>query len=704
MSNIPEFKNIPDVSFIGNATQEGTEELFLESFLQAYRDATGSDIALGPADVPRLMIKAGALMLYQIMQYIDDTGKQDLLKYSYGEYLDNIALRMHLTRKPAESASVLLRFALSATQANAVGIPAGTRVATESGVYFATDEYAEIAPAGFAATTLAFYSQTEHEGISIPAGTEAEAEDGRRFKTTVPARIEPVKAATVELTFSTPKPLFTGTTVPAGTRVAAEKDGKQVIFVTDANGDIDASEPAVVMLRFYPPAEGTAFIPLGSIYQTGSGLAFVTDEDLEVDAADDYAEVSATAVVPGDAFNAVPAGTAMTYVQQAQTPTGTIHSPTSPTAQTVTRVVTSSTSMGGVTNNSVEISASALYAGADANGCEPGSINRVVDESGATVQAPYTVTNTAASSGGSGTGMVTAPAIAEEAGVDGNGYAPAAEPAAPAAPAADDAKANGIHTLVNEIEGVSYVRNTTETAGGFGRAYVDVTATAEEPGLAGNGYAPGTIRLLVDPVAYIGSVENLTESSGGSDTEDDDSFTRRVYYAPQGYSVAGPLMAYESLALNFRGDIESAKAVSPAPCEMNVYIILTGGRLPTENDLQELQEYLSGDTVRPQAELVVCKAPTEVDYQIALSYWISETDAAQATAIQTAVKNAVAEFVTWQRSLGRDINPTELIRKVREAGAKRVDLTAPAFAVVSATQIPRLEGEAALTYGGLEDD
>lgn len=698
---------MPEVSFIGNATQEGTEELFLEGFLQAYRDITGSDISLGPADVPRLMIKAGALMLYQIMQYVDDTGKQDLLKYSYGEYLDNIALRMHLTRKPAESASVLLRFALSATQANAVGIPAGTRVATEDGVYFATDEYAEIAPAGFAATTLAFYSQSEHSGITIPAGTEAEAEDGRRFKTTAPVRIGPVTAATVELTFSTPKPLFTGTTIPAGTRVAAERDGQQVIFVTDANGEIDASEPATVTLRFYPPAEGTAFVPVGSIYQAGNGLAFVTDEDLEVDAADDYAEVSATATVPGEAFNAVPAGTAMTYATQAQAPTGPIYSPTSPTAQSVTRVVTASTSMGGVTNNSTEISASALYAGAEGNGCEPGTITRIIDATGAAVEVPYTATNNAASSGGTGTGTATAPAIATEAGEDANGYAPAAEPPRQAtAPAAadDDAKAHGIHALVTEIEGVTYVRNTTVTAGGFGRAYVDVTATAEEAGLAGNGYAPGTIRLLVDPVAYIGSVENLTESSGGSDIEDDDSFTRRVFYAPQGYSVAGPLMAYEALALNFRGDIESAKAVSPAPCEMNVYIILTGGRLPTENDLRELEAYLSGDTVRPQAELVVCKAPTEVDYKIELTYWISETDAAQATAIQQAVNAAVAEFATWQRSLGRDVNPTELIRKIREAGAKRVDLKAPAFAVVDGTQIPRLDGTAAVVYGGLEDD
>ena len=72
-------------------------------------------------------------------------------------------------------------------------------------------------------------------------------------------------------------------------------------------------------------------------------------------------------------------------------------------------------------------------------------------------------------------------------------------------------------------------------------------------------------------------------------------------------------------------------------------------------------------------------------------------------AIQEAVSAAVASYKAWQRKLGRDINPTELIAAVRGAGAKRVKLKAPADTVVSAAAIARCDSEA-VNYGGLEDD
>ena len=68
-----------------------------------------------------------------------------------------------------------------------------------------------------------------------------------------------------------------------------------------------------------------------------------------------------------------------------------------------------------------------------------------------------------------------------------------------------------------------------------------------------------------------------------------------------------------------------------------------------------------------------------------------------------AIAAAVADFQKWQRKLGRDINPTELIARLREAGAKRVTLTAPVDTVIEATELPKCSG-ATVTYGGLEDD
>ena len=71
---------------------------------------------------------------------------------------------------------------------------------------------------------------------------------------------------------------------------------------------------------------------------------------------------------------------------------------------------------------------------------------------------------------------------------------------------------------------------------------------------------------------------------------------------------------------------------------------------------------------------------------------------------QARVDAAIQDFISWQTTeIGRDINPTELIRRVREAGAKRVLLTSPVFATVQETEVARL-GSKKVTYGGLEDD
>ncbi len=98
------------------------------------------------------------------------------------------------------------------------------------------------------------------------------------------------------------------------------------------------------------------------------------------------------------------------------------------------------------------------------------------------------------------------------------------------------------------------------------------------------------------------------------------------------------------------------------------------------------------------------KAPDVETFDLELTYYIARSNQAQATAIQAKVDAAIADFITWQTTeIGRDINPSELVRKIREAGAKRVVLTSPAFKQVADTEVAQL-GEKSVTYGGLEDD
>lgn len=236
-----------------------------------------------------------------------------------------------------------------------------------------------------------------------------------------------------------------------------------------------------------------------------------------------------------------------------------------------------------------------------------------------------------------------------------------------------------------------------------GEISAEVPATAMSAGAESNALPEGTINKIVDPVAYIATVTNTSVSRGGADIETDEEFTQRIYEAPSSYSVAGSTDSYEYHAKQFRADVSDVKAYSPNPSHVNVLFLFEGGILPTDEELEAMETHLSGKTIRPTADRVTAVAPTEIAYTIELTYYINQSDSAQATVIQAAVDKAVEEYKAWQRKLGRDINPTELIFKIRAAGAKRVELVEPVNAVVNDESIAKLETES-VTYGGLEDD
>lgn len=236
-----------------------------------------------------------------------------------------------------------------------------------------------------------------------------------------------------------------------------------------------------------------------------------------------------------------------------------------------------------------------------------------------------------------------------------------------------------------------------------GATYVDTIVQAEEAGAESSGILAGEINILVDPIPYIASVSNVDESTGGLDVEDDDSLTERAYLAPSRFSCAGPRDAYEYHVQEWRSDVTDVQITSPEPCMIAIYFVMEGGRLPNATEREELTEYISGENLRPLCDKVVCVEPEEVPYNIAFTYWIGDGDQRSAGTIQEKVTAAVQSYQSWQRHLGRDINPTELIAKIREAGAKRVKLTAPADIVVGKTKLPKCTGQT-VTYGGLEDD
>lgn len=236
-----------------------------------------------------------------------------------------------------------------------------------------------------------------------------------------------------------------------------------------------------------------------------------------------------------------------------------------------------------------------------------------------------------------------------------------------------------------------------------GETYVDVTVQAEEAGTDSSGILTGVINVLVDPIPYVQSVENITESEGGLDIEDDDNLTERVYLAPSKFSCAGPRDAYEYYVREWRSDVGDVQIVSPTPCVVVLYVVLEDGSFLSQAEKESLLEYINGETLRPLCDLVQCQDPEEIEYNIELTYFIGSGNQKSVATIQEAVEATVTDYQKWQRKLGRDINPTELIGRLRDAGVKRVRLTAPEDITVRATQIPAA-GTVSVTYGGVEDD
>ncbi|HAN7490845.1 TPA: baseplate J protein, partial [Escherichia coli] len=84
-------------------------------------------------------------------------------------------------------------------------------------------------------------------------------------------------------------------------------------------------------------------------------------------------------------------------------------------------------------------------------------------------------------------------------------------------------------------------------------------------------------------------------------------------------------------------------------------------------------------------------------------YWINSSDKNRTTLIQSEVEKAIDEYKQWQRSvMGRDINPDEIIQRLKNAGAKRLEISSPVFTVIGETQVAR-ERNINCQYAGLED-
>lgn len=235
----------------------------------------------------------------------------------------------------------------------------------------------------------------------------------------------------------------------------------------------------------------------------------------------------------------------------------------------------------------------------------------------------------------------------------------------------------------------------------------NVTASCIESGTVGNGFVAGQIATIVSPQPYLEAATNTVTSVGGADIEDDAAYAERIRLRPDSFSVAGPEKSYIYYAESYSASIIDVAITSPDPGEVYVYPLLSGGQLPNESFLEGLQAHLSDETIRPLTDHVVAKAPTAVNYKIQVDYWVNQSDSVRLASIQAAVEEAVESYRLWQQSkIGRDISQDELIARVIDADASRIDrstLSPTAFQALSADQVAQCT-EVKVNFKGYKDE
>lgn len=241
----------------------------------------------------------------------------------------------------------------------------------------------------------------------------------------------------------------------------------------------------------------------------------------------------------------------------------------------------------------------------------------------------------------------------------------------------------------------------------IGQTKGEVSASCTVAGPVGNDYLAGQVNTIVTPMTFVSGAQNTTITTGGADAESDPDFADRIRLAPNSFSVAGPEKAYVYHAKSVSPAIIDVKVNSPTPGEVDVYVLLTDGTLPTEDTLEQIEEHLSDENIRPLTDYVVVKAPTASNYEIELHYWINQEDSSKAAQIQADVEAAVEQYRLWQQTkIGRDITPGKLLQLVFAAGASRVDnskMKPAAWKKLEAMQVAQCT-KVSVVYEGYKDE
>lgn len=217
-------------------------------------------------------------------------------------------------------------------------------------------------------------------------------------------------------------------------------------------------------------------------------------------------------------------------------------------------------------------------------------------------------------------------------------------------------------------------------------------AYAKSNDLDNLGALVGVVRLILAPAD--------PEAGTPAIMENDEDFRRRITLAPEGYSVAGPRGAYIFYALSAASDVADASAISPAPTEVEVYVLSrTGNGAASTELLATVEAALTGEDVRPIGDQVTIHSADIIDYAIVAS--IPTFAGPDKDVVLAEAQARIDSWVAANRKLGRNINRAAICAALFPGGVENVLLTSPAADIpISDTQAGNCTG-ITITWGGV---
>ncbi len=154
-NSIEDLEALPPIDMLQDEgiTLEGIQEEMIADYQDAYKQYTGEEITLYPANPKRLELGVIAGQIYQVYEFASYLFNQNFIRYMEDDVLWNWGANLGFAGSNLMAASCTLEFSIGDILGYDVEIPAGTRATAGDDIFFATDE-AGVIPAGSLKTEI----------------------------------------------------------------------------------------------------------------------------------------------------------------------------------------------------------------------------------------------------------------------------------------------------------------------------------------------------------------------------------------------------------------------------------------------------------------------------------------------------------------------------------------------------------------------